>query len=168
MELRNETFEQFRHAAQHVPDHGWSKPRKSNQSADPLFEALLSRLTHRRSRSTTTTLSTTDERVSAEYVFFEDIIRTPFRTHRNNPEWERNSATPHAYYLHVKFQTEPETDVSVVKDRAFSASISTVTASWQPPVRTRPSAMLTRLITTVTSTSANGAIYRRLEFGQRI
>jgi hypothetical protein len=105
----DETFEQFRYAAQHVVDTGgirilptsstanqnsttqrmrtcgrrppsqqttykqrghWllkyltlarsSTSRKTNQSANPLFEALLSRLTHGRSRSNTTTLSTTD------------------------------------------------------------------------------------------------------------
>ena len=66
------------------------------------------------------TLSTTGDRVSAEYVFPEEIANTPFETYWNDPEWERNSATLHkrdgTYYLHVNFQKEPETDVSAVEN----------------------------------------------------
>jgi len=66
------------------------------------------------------TLSTVEERVSAEYVFPEDATGTPFETYWENPEWERNSATLHkrdgTFYLHVNFQKEPDTDVSAVEN----------------------------------------------------
>nr|WP_305882749.1 transposase [Haloplanus ruber] len=66
------------------------------------------------------TLSTTEDRVSAEYVLPEDATDTPFETYWNNPEWEQNSATLHKrdgeYYLHVNFQKEPDTDVSAVEN----------------------------------------------------
>ncbi|GAB3330347.1 RNA-guided endonuclease TnpB family protein [Haloplanus salinarum] len=66
------------------------------------------------------TLSTTEDRVSAEYVLPEDTTDTPFETYWNNPEWEQNSATLHKrdgeYYLHVTFQKEPDTDVSAVEN----------------------------------------------------
>jgi IS605 OrfB family transposase len=169
--LLDETFEQFRHAAQHVADYGWhenpaniidSKSKLHNatyedvrdktdltanhvQAARSLAaEALdsctelyfeedqdISKPTFKGSvvvydgRTVTfnddhCTLSTADGRVSAEYVFPEDVTDTPFETYWNNPEWERNSATLHkrdgTYYLHVNFQKEPETDVSTVEN----------------------------------------------------
>jgi putative transposase len=169
--LLDETFEQFRYAAQHVADYGWSdNPANIIDSKSKLHdstyedvrsqtdltanhvqaarslaaEALdsctelhfeeeqnISKPTFRGSvvvydeRTITfndnhCTLSTTDERVSAEYVFPEETGNTPFETYWNNPEWEKNSATLHkrdgAYYLHVNFQKEPETDVSAVEN----------------------------------------------------
>jgi IS605 OrfB family transposase len=169
--LLDETFEQFRQAAQHAADYGWSdNPANIIDSKSKLHDATyedvrektdltanhvqaarslaaealdsctelyfeegqsISKPTFRGSvvvydgRTVTfnddyCTLSTTDGRVSAEYVFPEDTTDTPFETYWHNPEWERNSATLHkrdeTYYLHVNFQKEPETDISAVEN----------------------------------------------------
>ncbi len=170
-DLLDETFEQFRHAAQHVADYGWSdNPANIIDSKSKLHDATyedvreqtdltanhvqaarslaaealdscselyfeedqsISKPTFQGSvvvydaRTVTftdehCTLSTTDGRVSAEYVLPEDTTDTPFETYWNNPEWETNSATLHkrggTYYLHVNFQKESKTDVSAVKN----------------------------------------------------
>ena len=167
--LLDETFEQFRHAAQHVADYGWNdNPANIIDSKSKLHDATyddvrnttdltanhvqaarslaaesldsctelyfeeeqeISKPTFRGSvvvydeRTITfnddhCTLSTTEARVTAEYVFPEDTSETPFETYWNNPEWKKSSATLHkcdgAFYLHVNFQTEPETDTSTV------------------------------------------------------
>jgi IS605 OrfB family transposase len=169
--LLDETFEQFRQAAQHAADYGWSdNPTNITDSKSELHNATYDDVRSQTdlvanhvqaarslaaealdsctelyfeedqsiSKPTFTgsvvvydgrtvtfnddhcTLSTTDGRVSAEYVFPEETTNTPFETYWNNPEWERNSATLHmrdgTYYLHVNFQKEPETDVSAVEN----------------------------------------------------
>ena len=169
--LLDETFEQFRRAAQYAADYGWcDNPANIIDSNSKLHDATyedvrdqtdltanhvqaarslaaealdsctelyfeegqsISKPTFRGSvvvydgRTVTfnddhCTLSTTDGRVSAEYVFPEDTTDTPFETYWTNPEWERNSATLHkrdgTHYLHVNFQKEPETDVSAVEN----------------------------------------------------
>ena len=170
-DLLDETFEQFRRAAQYAADYGWwGNPADIIDSNSKLHDATyedvrdqtnltanhvqaarslaaealdsctelyfeegqsISKPTFRGSvvvydgRTVTfnddhCTLSTTDGRVSAEYVFPEDTTDTPFETYWTNPEWERNSATLHkrdgTHYLHVNFQKEPETDVSAVEN----------------------------------------------------
>lgn len=169
--LLDETFEQFRQAAQHVVDHGWSdNPANIITSKSTLNDATysdvreqtdltanhvqaarslaaealdsctelhfeedqdISKPTFRGSvvvydgRTVTfndghCTLSTTNGRVTAEYVFPNDPEGTPFETYWNNPEWEKNSATLHkregTYFLHVNFQKEPEDDASTVEN----------------------------------------------------
>jgi putative transposase len=169
--LLDETFEQFRYAAQYVADYGWSEnpaaieTSKSNlndatyydvrdatdltanhvQAARSLAaEALtscrelyfdedqdISKPTFRGSvvvydgRTITfnddhCTLSTTDGRATAEYVFPHDTGGTPFETYWEDDAWEKSSATLHkrdgTYYLHVTFQQEPETDASTVEN----------------------------------------------------
>jgi IS605 OrfB family transposase len=169
--LLDETFEQFREAAQHVADYGWSdNPANIVDNKDTLHDATYSNVRNQTdltanhvqaarslaaealdsckelyfeedqniskptfrgsvvvydSRTVTfnddyCTLSTTEDRVSAEYVFPGDTTDTPFETYWNNPEWEENSATLHkrdgTYFLHVNFQKEPETDASAVEN----------------------------------------------------
>ncbi|WP_276260678.1 RNA-guided endonuclease InsQ/TnpB family protein [Haloglomus litoreum] len=166
-----ETFDQFRQAAQHVADYGWSDtPANIETSKSTLNDATyhdvreatdltanhvqaarslaaealssckelyfeedqdISKPTFRGSvvvydRRTITfnddhcTLSTTDGRVTAEYVFPDDQEGTPFETYWEADAWEKSSATLHerdgTYYLHVNFQKEPETNPSAVEN----------------------------------------------------
>jgi len=169
--LLDETFEQFRHAAQRAANYGWDgNPSKIIDSKSKLHHGTyedireetdltanhvqaarslaaetldsctelyfeegqeISRPTFRGSvvvydgRTITfnddhCTLSTTEDRVTAEYVFPGDTSDTPFETYWEAPEWEKSSATLHkrdgTFYLHVTFQKEPETDVSAVEN----------------------------------------------------
>ena len=159
----DETFEQFRQAAQHVADYGWSDdPTQIIGSKSKLHDATYEDVREKtgltanhvqaaRSLAANAlgnckdriledgekaskpefsgtvivydgrtitynddhcTLSTVDNRVTAEYIIPEDTRGTPFEEYWENPEWERGEATLHkrddTYYLNVSMKQERE------------------------------------------------------------
>ena len=65
------------------------------------------------------TLSSVEDRITAEYIIPEDTRGTPFEEYWKNPEWERGEATLHkrddTYYLHVSMKKEREPEASTTE-----------------------------------------------------